>query len=127
MLIGHIALYTDDLETMKNFYEKYFGAEANGLYENDNTGFQSYFLTFDDGGPLLEIMRRPHIAGRPGGENLGYAHIAISAGSAGTVDSLTKSLRADGYTVKIEPRFTGDGFYESVVLDPDENEIEITV
>ena len=127
MLIGHIALYTENLEAMKDFYVKYFGAESNSLYENDSTGFQSYFLTFDDGGALLEIMKRPHIADKSDGQNVGYAHLAMSTGSANRVDSLTAQLHADGYVVKSEPRFTGDGFYESVVLDPDENEIEISV
>ena len=127
MLISHFALYTENLETMKDFYVKYFGAEANILYANENTGFQSYFLTFDDGGALLEIMRRPHIADKAAGQNVGYAHLAMSTGSTNGVDSLTAQLCADGYTVKSNPRFTGDGFYESVVLDPDENEIEITV
>jgi lactoylglutathione lyase len=127
MLIGHIALYTENLEGMKNFYEKYFGATANALYQNTSTGFSSYFLTFDDGGAMLEIMNRPHFSDRAQGQNIGYAHLALSAGSAAEVDALTKQICADGFTVSSEPRFTGDGFYESVVLDPDGNEVEITV
>jgi lactoylglutathione lyase len=43
------------------------------------------------------------------------------------VDTLTERLRADGYRVVGEPRTTGDGYYESVVLDLDGNRIEITV
>jgi lactoylglutathione lyase len=43
------------------------------------------------------------------------------------VDSLTARLRQDGYRVVGEPRRTGDGYYESVVLDPDGNRVEITV
>ncbi|MEM1258249.1 MAG: VOC family protein, partial [Bacteroidota bacterium] len=35
--------------------------------------------------------------------------------------------RKDGYTVLGEPRTTGDGYYESVVLDPEGNRLEITV
>lgn len=127
MLIGHLALYTENLEVMRDFYVKYFGATSNSLYENDNTGFQSYFLSFDDGGALLEIMKRPNVADKSVGQNVGYAHIAMSTGSTIQVDKLTARLRKDGYTIKDAPRFTGDGFYESVVLDPDENEVEITV
>lgn len=127
MLIGHIALYTENLEAMKDFYVKYFGAESNAMYENENSGFQSYFLTFNDGGALLEIMKRPHIADKAEIQNVGYAHLAMSTGSANQVDRLTAQLQADGYTIKSNPRFTGDGFYESVILDPDENEVEITV
>ena len=40
---------------------------------------------------------------------------------------LTARLRADDYRVLDGPRTTGDGYYESVVLDPDGNRIEITV
>ena len=42
------------------------------------------------------------------------------------VDSLTETLRKDGFEIIGEPRTTGDGYYESVVLDPDKNRIEIT-
>lgn len=126
MLIGHIALYTDNLEELRDFYVNYFGALSDELYENPVTGFQSYFLNFDDGA-RLEIMKRPHIADRAEGQNLGYAHLALSTGSTSMVDSLTEQLRTDGFTVKDGPRWTGDGYYESVVLDPDQNEIEITV
>lgn len=126
MLIGHIALYTENLEAMRDFYVRYFGALSDDLYENPGTGFQSYFLNFDDGA-RLEIMRRPHIEGRADCDNLGYAHIAMSTGSTSMVDSLTEQLRADGFTIKTDPRWTGDGYYESTVFDPDQNEIEITV
>ena len=57
----------------------------------------------------------------------GYIHLAISVGSEQAVDSLTARLRQDGYRVVGEPRRTGDGYYESVVLDPDGNRVEITV
>lgn len=126
MLIGHIALYTDDLDAMRDFYVKYFGALSDDLYENSSSGFQSYFLNFDDGA-RLEIMKRPQVDNRVEGQNLGYAHMAMSTGSTGAVDALTEQIRADGHTVKDGPRWTGDGYYESVVLDPDQNEIEITV
>ena len=40
---------------------------------------------------------------------------------------LTNRLRNDGYNVVGETRWTGDGYYESVVLDPGGNRIEITI
>jgi hypothetical protein len=57
----------------------------------------------------------------------GYAHIAISVGSKVKVDSLTDKIRNAGYEVASESRITGDGYYESCVLDPEGNLIEITV
>jgi len=56
----------------------------------------------------------------------GMAHLAISVGGKQAVDELTGRLRAAHYTVAGEPRTTGDGYYESVVLDPEGNQVEIT-
>jgi len=47
-------------------------------------------------------------------------------GSDEGVDELTGRLHRDGYTVLDGPRRTGDGYYESVVADPDGNRVELT-
>ena len=57
---------------------------------------------------------------------MGVAHLATKAGTNTTVDNLTERLRTDGYIIKGEPRTTGDGYYESVILDPEGNYVEIT-
>lgn len=55
-------------------------------------------------------------------------HILPSpVGEKDIVDSLTKKLREDGYPVLSNPRHTGDGYYESIVSDPEGNRIEITI
>lgn len=126
MRIEHIALWTPDLERSRTFYVKYFAAAANDKYTNPAKGFSSYFLTFD-GGPRLELMHMPGIMGSPDQQHFGWIHIAVSVGSKEAVDALTERLHADGYTIESEPRTTGDGYYESVVLDPDDNRVEITV
>lgn len=73
-------------------------------------------------------MQRPDISKRSDktAEFCGYAHIAISVGTEEIVDQLTNKLEKDGYKKLDGPRRTGDGYYESVILDPDENRIEIT-
>lgn len=129
MQINHFALWVSDLERTKAFYERYFGAQANAKYVNERKQFQSYFLTFA-GGPSLELMQRPDIAPldrQPGQEFLGYAHLAIAVGSTAAVNELTARLVADGYRHIDGLRCTGDGYYESVILDPEGNRIEITV
>ncbi|WP_420151357.1 VOC family protein [Spirosoma sp.] len=130
MHIEHVALWVRDLEQMRFFYETYFGATANDKYVNDRKGFLSYFLSFPDGGPRLEIMQMPNIQENQADgltQRMGYAHIACSVGSEATVDELTDRLRKDGYEIVDGPRRTGDGYYESVVFDPEHNRVEITV
>ena len=61
-----------------------------------------------------------------GAQRMGLTHLAIAAGSEAAVDRLTQRLKDDGYAVLDGPRRTGDGYCESVVLDPDGNRIEIT-
>lgn len=127
MHIEHIAIWADDLEAIKNFYCRYFGATAGAMYFNPKKNFRSYFLTFTSGA-RLEVMSSPAIApGEHRGMTAGYAHLAMSAGSAEAVNALTERLRADGFVVAGEPRTTGDGYYESVILDPEGNHIEITI
>lgn len=129
MKIEHLAIWVSDLEAVRTFYETYFQAKANDRYHNPRKNFTSYFLSFD-GGCRLEIMHRPDIMPlerKAETEYRGIIHFAISVGNEAKVDSLTESLRQDGYAVIGEPRRTGDGYYESVVLDPENNRIEITV
>ncbi|TYQ12859.1 UNVERIFIED_CONTAM: lactoylglutathione lyase [Acetivibrio alkalicellulosi] len=125
MRIDHMALYTNNLERMKEFYVKYFDAKVNKLYHNKSTGLKTYFLSFDDD-TRLEIMTRPGINDEKIETiQLGYVHLAFSVGCRDGVNRFTDILRREGFIVINNPRITGDGYYESVVLDPDGNQIEI--
>lgn len=126
MRINHVALWVCDLEKMKLFYEKYFHAKAGKKYHNPKKNFHSYFLEFTDD-CRLELMYRPDIEDIHKKEITGFTHLALSIGSKEKVDALTEMLRKDGYAIVGEPRTTGDGYYESVILDPENNRIEITV
>ena len=126
MRIEHAAMYVNDIEAEKEFFTRYFGAAAGEMYHNKNTGFSSYFLSFD-GGARLELMTAPELQDmdKPG-LRTGFAHLAFSVGSCKEVDALTERLRADGYAVVSGPRVTGAGYYESCVLDAEGNRIEMT-
>lgn len=126
MRIEHVAILVSDLERMREFYEKYFQCQSNEKYHNAVKGFESYFLTFESGA-RLEIMRRIDVTEQIPHELLGWAHIAISLGSRELVDELTIKLQQDGYIKVNGPRTTGDGYYESVIEDPEGNLIELTV
>ena len=123
--INHVAVYAHDLEAVRDFYVRYFGATSNDQYHNPTTGLRTYFLSFD-GGARLEVMSRPGIDADPAAGQVGWAHTAFSVGSADAVDALAQRLTADGYRVVNGPRTTGDGYYEAVVLDPEGNQVEVT-
>lgn len=117
------------MEAMKHFYETYFQAKSGEKYHNERTNFTSYFLSFDEG-VRLELMHKPDIFNRHDTlhiEFMGLAHFAIALGSMEAVNELTEELRSNGYPIVREPRTTGDGYYESVVLDPEGNKIELTI
>ncbi len=125
MHITHIAIWTKDLEAMKDFYIHYFGGVSNEKYINPTKKFESYFITFK-GGAKLELMRKESITNQLDvEERIGITHIAFALGSEKAVISLTEILRADGYAVVGEPRTSGDGYFESVVLDLEGNRIEL--
>ncbi|MBE9390086.1 VOC family protein [Vagococcus salmoninarum] len=127
MKLEHSAVYVNDLESMKEFYQEYFGAVANEKYHNPKTGLETYFLSFKNGDSRLELMTRPEMVSQDKALfRTGLTHLAFSTGSESHVDDLTHSLKAAGYTVISGPRRTGDAYYESCILDPEGNQIEIT-
>ena len=135
MKIEHIAIWAKDVDKVCEFYRKYFGGVVHPIYHNQTKQFTSRFVTFDDGA-RLEVMHRPDIdVGTRGmfhvkqsqSEHLGYAHLSFSVGSKEEVDRLTQQMSNDGIQIVGQPRTTGDGYYESVVLDPEGNRVEITV
>ena len=126
MNIEHVAMYVEDLDAARVFFETYFGAVSGAEYHNTKTGFRSFFLSFE-GDSRLELMTRPSLETGEREHCCGYSHLAFSVGSAAKVDSLTQRLLQDGYAVISGPRTTGDGYYESCVVGFEGNLIEITV
>ena len=129
MKIEHVAIWVKDIDIVCEFYRKYFGGVIQPLYRNPAKQFTSRFVTFEDGA-RLEVMHRPDInliLGTMDEEHIGIAHLSFSVGSKEKVDLLTQQMSDEGVPIVGQPRTTGDGYYESVVLDPEGNRIEITI
>ena len=125
MKIEHIAIWVKDIEKMKGFYLHFFDMKSNEKYENPKKNFSSYFLSFKDGA-RIELMHNPDISEFIEKSKLGLTHFAISVGNKEKVDSITENIRENGYQIIGEPRTTGDGYYESIIADPEGNLIELT-
>ena len=129
MRIEHLAIWTDDLEALKDYYSRYFGGVPNEKYRNESTQFESYFLTFESGA-RLELMYKPNIPDnandRVGLQHKGLIHFAFALPTRAEVDAKAEELRQAGFKILRGPRQTGDGYYEFETLDPDNNRLEVT-
>lgn len=129
MNLEHVAIWTSNLERLKEYYSTYFGAVPNEKYRNETKQFESYFLSFDSGA-RLEIMYRPDIPPNLNDtaslQHLGIIHLAFCIGTKDQVNAKAIELKAAGFPILDGPRSTGDGYYEFVTLDPDGNRIEVT-
>ena len=125
MRIEHVALWTSRLEVLEEFYSRFFGARTESSYRSTTRPCESRFLAFPSGA-RLELMRLPELGPAAGtAPRVGLSHLAFSVGSRAEVDRLIAVLRHAGVAVEGAPRTTGDGYYESVILDPDGNRVEI--
>ena len=117
--IHHVSAWVSDLQRARRFYEQWFLARCGPLYSSASRKFESYFMAFSQGANL-ELMASPDEEARP-------AHVAISVGSIEAVDDLFERMRFEGVPTVSQPRRTGDGYHEAVILDSEGNLVEITV
>lgn len=126
MKIAHVALWTRDIDAQVTFWQRYFDGVTGEQYVSRNRpGFVSRFVSLA-AGPTLEIMSLPDLlSAEQASERVGWAHIALSVGEERRVDQLAQRAQQEGI-LQAAPRWTGDGFYEAIIRDPDGNAIEIT-
>jgi lactoylglutathione lyase len=125
--IEHIALATNDLDGLRDFYLQ-LGALASAPSTDPDTGLRSCVLDFCSVRlELLEVPgRRETTAAEEQLSGLGY--IGFALGSADAVDELTRIIGAAGHRVLEAPHRAGElGRYESVVVDADGNRLKLTV
>jgi len=129
MTLEHVAIWTDQLEALKDFYVKYFNGAANSKYTNVSRRFQSYFLSFQSGA-RLELMSMTgvpdNLNDRVTKQHKGIIHLAFGVDSTTQVDQKAIELKEAGFPILSGPRKTGDGYYEFETLDPDNNRLEVT-
>lgn len=129
MTLEHVAIWTNNLERLKNFYVRYFSGIPNEKYVNPHKQFSSYFIRFKSGA-RLELMSRPDIPANTNDsvekQYLGIIHLAFGVETMEDVDRKAEELRKAGFVILSGPRKTGDGYYEFETLDPDNNRIEVT-
>jgi lactoylglutathione lyase len=129
MILEHVAIWTNNLERLKDYYVKYFQAVCNNKYSNNKKGFESYFLSFESGA-RLEIMCMPGVPANLNdtvtAQHQGIIHLAFGVDSMEKVDGKAKELQQDGFIILSGPRKTGDGYYEFETLDPDNNRLEVS-
>ncbi|EMS33965.1 Lactoylglutathione lyase [Mariniradius saccharolyticus AK6] len=127
MKINHVAIWTANLELLKDFYCLWLNAQAGPIYLNPKKGFSSYFLRFNSGA-RLELMHSMHLKTdlRPR-ESIyaGYAHLSLEVGNVAEVNLFAQRLKQGGLPILDGPRWTGDGYYEFVTEDPEGNRIEL--
>jgi len=128
-MLDHIAFYTKDVERLTEFYLKYFGGHI--MLSSDRPEHRSRFISYGDNTTSVEIMQvpvMPENPSLPGGEMLGLTHISMAVDTPEQVVSLTERLEKDGYKVIVRPTDYGTkDFFESCILDPDGNRVEIGV
>lgn len=128
MKIEHVCINAIGIEALKDFYVTNFGFKANGKYTNPKTKWCNYFLSSPGGGARLELLSHPDLPKQVKDRNAsGWVHVSIALGSKEKVIATTEALRALGCMVVSEPRVTGDGYFESGVLDIEGNMLELTV
>lgn len=129
MTIDHVAIWTNQLEKLKDYYVRYFDGESNQKYTNKDRNFESYFVSFESGS-RLELMQMPGIPPNlndtVGKQYQGIIHLSFGMKNMDMVNGKFKELSADGYKILRGPRKTGDGYWEFETLDPDNNRLEVS-
>lgn len=129
MTIDHVAIWTTQLEKMKDYYVRYFNGIANNKYSNNENQYESYFVSFDSGS-RIELMQKPGIPENLNDsvekQYLGLIHLAFGVENMDLVNRKSTELVHDGYKILRGPRKTGDGYWEFETLDPDNNRIEVS-
>ncbi len=126
MKMDHVALVTDDIEKLKDFYVRYFGGVAEDKWTDGTV--ELYFIEFDNGTQIeLEKRNNPSRHDIDRENSFGIAHLAFQVETKEELHKVTEQMIADGVPLRGGPIAYGTDFYESSFWDPDGNVVEIAV
>ncbi len=121
MKLNHIAFWTQDIDRLFAFYQKYF--EGQVIFSKEIPNFKCTFIKICSS-VVLEIMSVPNLEKRKNKFTVGHSHISLEVDSKGEVDRLTAYFENEGIPFEKKREQYDDGFYESAIIDPDGNIIE---
>ena len=125
--IDRIALVTNDLESLCEFYSRLGGIASPASSDSED---DLRACTLDFCGIRLEVFERTDAQAEAAEERMSprLLHLGFALASADAVDELSRALEAEGHRVVAPPHRDGEnGRYESVVLDPDGNPLRLSV
>ena len=117
MRISNVGLFVKDLEGARKFFEDYFGAQVHCVYNEEETGYYSYIMKFDEN-PKLELMTKPEIIDfKKEINHAGFAHICIKVDSREKLDEIIAKFKAANYEILYEPATTGGNEVRAVTFE----------
>lgn len=117
--LAHVVFRTNDLATMKSWYETVL--EATAMFANDKLAF----LTYDDEHHRLALIATEEYTPKPATTSVGFYHVAFTYGGLGELLDTYERLAAEGIlptrTINHGPTLS---FY---YRDPDGNDVELQI
>ena len=96
MQLTHIALWTNHLERLRDFYVKYFNGKSNEKYVNSKKRIRLFISSLSRVALSLEIMQRQDITEAYDKDHIGLAHLAFHADKKEQVESNDRTF-PDGW------------------------------
>jgi glyoxylase I family protein len=115
--IEHFALFTNDLEALRDYYAGVFGLRV--LVDNSRAPVRGYFMA-DEAGTVIELIERP--PGQAGTETRYTCHVALWVDD---YEAARAVLAARGTEFEAETRVATPEFRTEFFRDPAGNRCQI--
>lgn len=125
-MIAHVSIWSKDVEALRNFYTAYFECQVQDLYFHKTMLFKSYFLTFSSGAKLELLPSAVNLEKKTSNTERGFSQVSISVGSKNKLYKLYTALLSSETPLLRPPVKVDGGYYELVLLDPEQNRIAVT-